>query len=185
MPTTCVSKKKCNTHATGWLDGVHPTPQEGIVNRRVCFHWNSNCCNWEITIKVRNCGLFYVYRLVNLANCQLRYCVTNWELQEQIIHSFNSPLSSETTRRLDRVGFRKAFWDQLWGRTGQLLVNFCPCLLDGFRCLCESYLQPLCFSLVNWRIECLLLRLTVNIVQLMQLKSFFLINGPLVVQWKT
>ena len=92
MPTTCVSEKKCNTHATGWLNGVHPTPQEGTVNRRVCFHWSSNCCNWEITIKVRNCGLFYVYRLVNPPNCHLRYCVTNWERQEQIIHSLNSPL---------------------------------------------------------------------------------------------
>ena len=92
MPTTCVSRYKCNTHATGWLNGTHPTPQESIVNRRVCFHWNSNCCNWDTTIKVRNCGLFYVYRLVNPPSCHLRYCVTNWERQEQIIRGFNSPL---------------------------------------------------------------------------------------------
>ena len=92
MPTTCVSRYKCNTHATGWLNGTHPIPQEGIVNRRLCFHWNSNCCNWDTTIKVRNCGLFYVYRLVNPPNCHLRYCVTNWERQGHIIRGFNSPL---------------------------------------------------------------------------------------------
>ena len=76
MPTTCVSKKRCNTHAPGWLNGTHPTPQEGIVDRRVCFHWNNNCCYWAITIEVRNCGLFYVYRLVKPPTYYLRYCVT-------------------------------------------------------------------------------------------------------------
>ena len=95
MPTTCVSKNRCNTHASGWLNGTHPTPQEGIVNRRVCFHWSSNCCNWDITIKVRKCGLFYVYRLVSPPYCSIRYCVTNWERQEPIIHSLNSPLQKQ------------------------------------------------------------------------------------------
>ena len=61
MPAICIPKKRCNAHASGWLNGAHPSPQEGIVNRIVCFNWNSNCCNWQTSIRVRNCGLFYVY----------------------------------------------------------------------------------------------------------------------------
>lgn len=76
MPTYCVPKRMCNTDATGWLSGGHPTLQEGAVSRSVCFHWGGNCCNWAVTIQVRNCGLFFVYQLVNPGNCQLRYCVT-------------------------------------------------------------------------------------------------------------
>ena len=165
MPTTCVSKNKCNTHATGWLNGTHPTPQEGIVNRRVCFHWNSNCCNWAIKIKVRNCGLFYVYRLVNPAICQLRYCVTNWERQEQIIHSLNSPLQKL------QGNFTELAYAKISGIVnGDAPVSywsiFFPIPSDGSRSLCESWLEPLYFSFLKWRMECLLSRLTVNIVQL-------------------
>ena len=77
MPTYCISKNRCNTHASGWLDGTHPTSQEGIVNRTVCFNWKSKCCNWKTSIRVRNCGLFFVYYLTKASVCYLRYCVTN------------------------------------------------------------------------------------------------------------
>ena len=77
MPTTCIASNKCNTHATGWLNGTHPSPQEGIVSRTVCFNWSGKCCNWQLVISVRNCGLFYVYNLTKTDTCKLRYCVTN------------------------------------------------------------------------------------------------------------
>lgn len=76
IPSNCVAKSMCNTDATGWLNGAHPTLQEGVVSRKVCFHWGSNCCNWAVTIQVRNCGLFFVYKLVDPGHCHLRYCVT-------------------------------------------------------------------------------------------------------------
>jgi len=76
MPSYCVPKSMCNTDATGWLNGVHPTLQEGVVSRTVCFHWSSKCCNWAVTIQLRNCGQFFVYNLINPGHCQLRYCVT-------------------------------------------------------------------------------------------------------------
>ena len=77
IPHYCVTQLMCNTHAPGWLNGTHPTPQEGVVNRTVCFHWNSNCCNWNSTIMVRNCGSFYVYKLQPPGYCYLRFCVTD------------------------------------------------------------------------------------------------------------
>ena len=76
MPTYCVAKRMCNTDATGWLNGAHPTLQEGVVSRTVCFHWGSSCCNWAVTVQIRNCGLFFVYNLMDPGHCQLRYCVT-------------------------------------------------------------------------------------------------------------
>ena len=76
IPSSCVAKSMCNTDATGWLNGTHPTLEEGVVSRTVCFHWSSNCCNWSVTIQVRNCGLFFVYKLVDPGKCHLRYCVT-------------------------------------------------------------------------------------------------------------
>ena len=74
MATTCVPMNKCYTHAPGWLNGSHPEGHEGIVTRRVCFHWSNKCCNWETNIRLRNCGPFYSYELTSTPTCQLRYC---------------------------------------------------------------------------------------------------------------
>ncbi|XP_044169431.1 uromodulin-like isoform X3 [Acropora millepora] len=77
MPTNCTQEDRCNTIATGWLNGINPSPQEGIVTRTVCFSWKSDCCFWQKSIRVRNCGLFYVYYLTSTDGCYYRYCVTN------------------------------------------------------------------------------------------------------------
>ena len=77
MPTTCVPMNRCNTHATGWLNGNHPTVADGQVTRQVCFHWSSNCCYWSTNIQVRNCGEYFVYLLSGTPGCSLRYCGTD------------------------------------------------------------------------------------------------------------
>ena len=74
MPTKCVPINQCGTHAPGWLSDGHPTVNEGAVQRKVCFHWSSNCCRWSSNIRVRNCGGFFVYELVRAPTCSLRYC---------------------------------------------------------------------------------------------------------------
>ena len=74
MPNACVPTSRCGTHAPGWLNGVHPTMAEGAVSRKVCFHWSGNCCKWSSSIRVRNCGNFYVYELPPTQYCNLRYC---------------------------------------------------------------------------------------------------------------
>ena len=74
MPSSCVARYYCGTHAPGWLVGGHPTVAQGIVSRKVCFHWTSGCCQWSRYIRVRNCGAFYVYRLSPTPACNLRYC---------------------------------------------------------------------------------------------------------------
>ena len=77
MATFCVAENRCGTHAPGWLYEPHPSVEEGIVWRSVCYHWDSNCCKWNKSIQIRNCGAFYVYRLEKPPDCDLRYCGNN------------------------------------------------------------------------------------------------------------
>jgi len=74
LPTTPPDTRACNTHAPGWLDGDHPTPDQLAVDARVCFHWGADVCNWSQDIRVRNCGDFFVYRLAGTVGCSLRFC---------------------------------------------------------------------------------------------------------------
>ena len=82
MLTTCIPTRHCNTHAPGWLfNGTHPELHEGIVPRRVCFHWSNDCCYFKTNIRVRSCGSFYAYELGSPSGCQLRYC-GEWRLPQ-------------------------------------------------------------------------------------------------------
>ena len=77
MATSCVDQKSCGTHATGWLNGAHPTVDEGKVTRKACFNYFSDCCKWSIDVEVRNCGDYYVYYINKTPpehTCHLRYC---------------------------------------------------------------------------------------------------------------
>ena len=74
MPDQVVPTYHCGTLAPGWLSGSHPTEAEGIVQRKVCFHWSGNPCFRYRYIRVRNCGGYYVYELGPTPSCYLRYC---------------------------------------------------------------------------------------------------------------
>lgn len=74
IPESCVPERRCGTSSPGWLNGTHPAVEEGVVIQRVCYHWSGRCCNWENTIKIRNCGDYFVYHLINPPDCSLRYC---------------------------------------------------------------------------------------------------------------
>ena len=79
MPTSCTSYKRCNTHYTGWLYGGHPSVADGQVTRTVYFRSSSNCYYSSTSIKVRNCGSYYVYYLNGTPgnNCYFRFCGTD------------------------------------------------------------------------------------------------------------
>ena len=74
MAESCVDRDRCGTYFPGWLNGSHPTVNEGAVQRRVCFHYYDDCCYYFTYIRVRNCGSFYVYQLKPVTLCPLRYC---------------------------------------------------------------------------------------------------------------
>jgi cysteine-rich repeat protein len=77
MSETVIPSNMCATHASGWLNGVHPTLEDGIVSRQVCFNWSGNTCNWNAQIQVVACIDYYLYNLPNTPVCSLRYCGQN------------------------------------------------------------------------------------------------------------
>nr|XP_003418851.2 pancreatic secretory granule membrane major glycoprotein GP2 isoform X1 [Loxodonta africana] len=75
IPETCVPVFRCQTAAPLWLNGTHPTLEEGIVNHTACAHWSDNCCLWKTEVSVKACpGGYYVYQLEGTPGCDLRYC---------------------------------------------------------------------------------------------------------------
>ena len=74
MAESCVDRYRCDTYYPGWLNGSHPTVNEAVVQRRVCFGFHGHCCIYSTYIRVRNCGDFYVYQLKPLTLWYLRYC---------------------------------------------------------------------------------------------------------------
>ena len=66
--------KCCGTAVTGWMQGSHPTSLGETVTRTVCFQFGSDTCYRSTQIKVRNCGQFFLYRLVDTPVCTAGYC---------------------------------------------------------------------------------------------------------------
>ncbi|CAH3141728.1 unnamed protein product [Pocillopora meandrina] len=77
MPTTRVPAYKCGTNWSGWLDGSHPTVEDGEVPRKVCFSGRSTGCRYSTNIFVKNCGSNFIYELKRPPGCALRYCSTD------------------------------------------------------------------------------------------------------------
>ncbi|XP_062895886.1 pancreatic secretory granule membrane major glycoprotein GP2-like isoform X2 [Mobula hypostoma] len=74
IPETAVPTDKCSGTSPGWLNGHHPSVGEGEVNRTVCFSWEQNNCDRNRTIKIKNCGDFFVYWLKPTLCCDKVYC---------------------------------------------------------------------------------------------------------------
>lgn len=48
-----------------------------IAKKTVCFYFNGKCCYDKVTIQVKNCGEYFVYRLPSTSHLlQSRYCTT-------------------------------------------------------------------------------------------------------------
>ena len=75
MPTNLVPLRRCGTVNPGWLNGSHPSVEDGEVDRTVCFRAYNNRCKDPTVIGVKNCGSYYIYKLHQLSRCAMRYCV--------------------------------------------------------------------------------------------------------------
>ena len=76
MPTKRVPAFRCGTNWSGWLMTAHPTIEDGEVSRMVCFSDRSTGCKVERSIFVKNCGLYYIYKLLAPQDCPYRFCGT-------------------------------------------------------------------------------------------------------------
>ena len=74
MPTTRVPAYRCGTDWSGWLDGAHPTVEDGKVKRTVCFSDRPSGCKYGIEIDIKNCGSYFIYNLLSPPGCNSRYC---------------------------------------------------------------------------------------------------------------
>ena len=77
MPTTRVPAYRCGTDWSGWLDGAHPTVEDGEVPRMVCFSDRSTGCKYTTRISVKNCGSYFIYKQQQFTDCNSRYCGTD------------------------------------------------------------------------------------------------------------
>lgn len=74
-----LATKAPETHSCGatspiWMNGPHPTVEEGTVNRTACtIGGRGRTCVYSFSIKVRNCSGFYIYKLREPQRCSL-YC---------------------------------------------------------------------------------------------------------------
>ncbi|XP_032230403.1 uromodulin isoform X1 [Nematostella vectensis] len=75
IATSCPPMSHCGTYITGWMKGGLPYDViDKSVEREACFHKSDeNCCLEKRTIKARNCGKFFVFKLENAPLCG-RYC---------------------------------------------------------------------------------------------------------------
>ena len=77
MPTTRVPVYRCSTDWSGWLDGSHPTVEDGEVPLTVCFSDRTNGCQYSNNIYVKTCGTYFIYKLRQPSTCNSRYCGTD------------------------------------------------------------------------------------------------------------
>lgn len=77
IPTTIPKAESCGTFFPFWMNGSHPSVEEGAVNRTACAVakiFKINPCYLKYTIKVRNCSGFYIYQLKRPKECFSAYC---------------------------------------------------------------------------------------------------------------
>ncbi|XP_072894188.1 pancreatic secretory granule membrane major glycoprotein GP2-like [Hemitrygon akajei] len=65
---------RCSRVIPGWLNGSHPSVEEGEVTRTVCFTWRDFTCYWRREIKVKNCCRYFVYQLKPAPCSSAVYC---------------------------------------------------------------------------------------------------------------
>lgn len=78
LPTVCPPSNACGTSSPVWLpkaDGIELGKQ---VEIKACASWTIGsrriCCFWKLSVYVRHCGDFKVYRLRRTDFCPIAYC---------------------------------------------------------------------------------------------------------------
>lgn len=73
IATSCVESNHCGTSVPGWMLGRHPSVVEGVVRRFACFSQKQQCCMYSVSMRVRNCSSFYVYKLDSMPSSSVSF----------------------------------------------------------------------------------------------------------------
>ena len=70
------AQNRCVVKNPGWLDRSHPTVYEGVVEAQVYFY-QFYCASDYGSVRVRNCGSYYVYQFTYLPywSCDYGICM--------------------------------------------------------------------------------------------------------------
>ncbi|KAM4632020.1 uromodulin-like [Discoglossus pictus] len=75
MADTCPASYSCRSEYPMWLNGPHPKPVDGIVDRTVCVNYYSNCCYWSTAVQVKACSEgYHVYKIQSTPVWSATYC---------------------------------------------------------------------------------------------------------------
>lgn len=77
MPTKKVNVNHCGTHAPIWLNGIHPSLNDPVVDVLACVNVfeRRRGCFFSFYISVKHCpGNYYVYYLRPTHSCHIAYC---------------------------------------------------------------------------------------------------------------
>ena len=73
IATSCVASNHCGTSVPGWMLGRHPSVVEGVVRRSACFSQKQQCCMYSLSMRVRNCSSFYVYKMDSMPSLSVSF----------------------------------------------------------------------------------------------------------------
>ena len=69
---------RCNSQISGWLFGHHPLTNGETIDGTVCFSAaNGQNCYKYVSIKIKHCNDYFLYKLGDVPACNARYCSTN------------------------------------------------------------------------------------------------------------
>ena len=77
IPTTMPKIESCGTYCPIWLNGSHPSVEDGAVTRKACANVPIKSpfgCAYSYNIRVRNCSGYYIYQLKKPSICSFAYC---------------------------------------------------------------------------------------------------------------
>ena len=74
MPENAVTDFQCGTHDPVWLQGSHPTAEEGNVVRKACISSFGESCSESFDINIVKCRDYFVYYLKPFYYCAVAYC---------------------------------------------------------------------------------------------------------------
>ena len=93
MPMTKPVPNSCGTVAPIWMNGSHPTVEEGPVARKACVNAPTRLplgCGYHYDIRVRNCSGYYIYQLKSPQHCYSGYCAGKCVVRQNTEYSWLS-----------------------------------------------------------------------------------------------